>query len=229
MKWSELEIIDNGADRDALILPGWATDWRIFRGLQPELNLVSTRSFLPDQYLPAAREFLQETETHPVIIAGWSLGAFAAVELARSLPDRIDGVILAGVRRSYPDEEIQTVRSRLENNRTGCLRRFYRECFLPPQKDDYSRFRSDLMGAYLEEMQSEQLQAGLDYLAEQELTVGGAPACRTLFVHGGNDAVAPLEEARWLADRMDRAQILVVGAGHAAFLSPEFEAVLNDV
>lgn len=229
MKWSELELLDNDADRSALILPGWATDRRIFRGLHPDLNLVSPRSFLPDDYLPAAREFLRQADAAPLIVAGWSLGAFAAVELARELPDRVDGLILVGARRSYPAEEIQAVRKRLDRNRAGCLRRFYRECFLPPQKEDYKRFRSDLMGTYLEEMQRPRLEAGLDYLAGQELGLANAPPCRTLFVHGGNDAVAPLEEARWLADRMERAQILVVGAGHAAFLTPEFEAVLNDV
>lgn len=229
MKWPELELIDNDADHSALILPGWATDWRIFRGLHPDINLVSPRSFLPGDYMEAAGEFLQQCETEPLIVAGWSLGAFAAVELARSLPDRVDGVILVGARRSYPEVEIEAVRTRLEKNRQGCLKRFYRECFLPPQREDYKRFRSGLMETYLEEMEQPALEAGLDYLAEQELTLADVPPCKTLLVHGGNDAVAPLEEARWLSDRMERGQILVVGAGHAAFLTPEFEAVLNDV
>ena len=228
MKWPELEMIDNDGEGSALILPGWATDWRIFRGLDSSLNLVSPRSFLPGDYRSAAREFLQQTDDRPVIVGGWSLGAFAAVELARELPDRIDGLILVGARRSYPEEEIQAVRKRLERNRAGCLRRFYRECFLPPQKDDFKRFRSQLLDTYLQEMEAADLEAGLEYLADQKLTLASAPSCKALFVHGGNDAVAPLEEARWLADRLERAQMLVVGAGHAAFLSPEFEAVLND-
>jgi pimeloyl-ACP methyl ester carboxylesterase len=222
-------LIDNDADRSALMLPGWATDWRIFRGLHPDINLVSPRSSLPEHYMDAARGFLQQTDSEPLILAGWSLGAFAAVELARSEPDRVDGVILVGVRRTYPDEEIEAVRTRLKKNREGCLKRFYRECFLPPQKEDYKRFRSGLMEAYLEEMEEPALAAGLDYLSEQELTLADPPPCKTLLVHGGNDAVAPLPEARWLSDRWERGQILVVGAGHAAFLSPEFEAVLNDV
>jgi pimeloyl-[acyl-carrier protein] methyl ester esterase len=222
-------MIDNGADRQALILPGWATDWRVFRGLSPSLNLVSPCTFLPETYLPAVRDFLQQTSDRHLIVAGWSLGSFAALQLARELPDAVGGLILIGARRSYPAEDIQTVRGRLERNKAGCLRRFYRECFLPSQKEDFKRFRSGLMETYLEQMLPEDLEAGLDYLADREITVADAPPCKTLFVHGGNDAVAPLSEARWLVDRMERAQMLVVGTGHAAFLSPEFEAVLNDV
>lgn len=229
MESFELCRVNDGGETDALILPGWATDFRVFRPVSADYNLVSTRSFLPDHYVDEVAEYLQQECTSPVPLIGWSLGAYAATALARRFPDRVSTLILVGARDSYPDGEIQAVQDALEADREGCLRRFYRECFLPTQKDDYKRFRSDLMDTYLDEMRTGLLIEGLQYLGARSLVIEKLPDCDIIFVHGEQDVVAPVDSAMRLAESNQRARMEVLPeTGHAAFLSPDFQTVLSD-
>ena len=85
------------------------------------------------------------------------------------------------------------------------------------------------MPLYLEEMETAELLQGLDYLAAVEIGPETLPPCEVLIVHGEQDAVAPLPEARSLAEGAGDAQLHVLPhAGHAAFLTKDFERLMKD-
>jgi pimeloyl-ACP methyl ester carboxylesterase len=84
------------------------------------------------------------------------------------------------------------------------------------------------MDQYVTGWQTGELLRGLDYLERQRLSSSALPACPTTIVHGERDSVAPIREARQLAEGARHAELRVIpGAGHAAFMTDEFKSVLQ--
>ncbi|HEY3415443.1 MAG TPA: alpha/beta hydrolase [Armatimonadota bacterium] len=223
-------IRDIGAPRTLVLLPGWATDARIFASLNIAYNIITPKvrssaaspewnegegasllsresriTRLPQTtgtrryYKPdSLASLLQELAT-PVTLCGWSLGGFAAADFARQYPELVSKLILIGVRRRFPPELIAARRQALREDRPRCLSDFYRQCFLPAQRSDFRRFRAELELAYLQDFSTDDLEAGLDYLASVELSAEALSACPTVLVHGEQDVIAPISEARELA------------------------------
>lgn len=167
---------------------------------------------------------MESAGDRPVTLVGWSLGGYVALEIARENPGLVGKLILVGVRRSYPAEQIKGVRRAVRRDRPGFLARFYRQCFLPGWSGPYRRFKATLLDSYLEDMHMEYLTAGLDYLARQSIVPSALPDCPVVFVHGEKDAVAPVADVRRLVREVPRAVLRVIGGvGHAAFLDPGFD------
>ncbi|MHB9026944.1 MAG: alpha/beta fold hydrolase [Armatimonadota bacterium] len=263
---STWQIHDIGADRTLVLLPGWATDARIFAGLEIRYNTIMPqvrerktgtvpffRRFSGKWGLSpffAALATLLRDRTTPTTLVGWSLGGFAAADFARQYPELVSRLILVGVRHRFPLEQIAARRQALREDRARCLADFYRQCFLPAQRADFRRFHAELEPAYLREFSAEALEAGLDYLETVELSAETLPACPITLVHGEQDIIAPVEEARELAGIRPpipqplsprgargeadlaglggRITLHVLPAGHAAFLHPEFLTILHD-
>lgn len=226
---SNLRTIDNGGQCSIVCLPGWATDWRIFRDMHTECNVVSPESFLPASYMNDLTDYLREERTDPITVCGWSLGAYAGLTLAQRVPHKIRRMILIGVRSRYPETDIKSVKQSLLDEPERCLRRFYRQCFLPAQRDDYRTFRTKLMDAYLDAPDVESLCAGLDVLAEYHLPPDTLPECDIIMVHGQNDVVAPVTEARKVADAIPSWSLHEFEeCGHAAFMKPEFRDLFTN-
>ena len=224
MSCSEWTFEERGRARTLLLLPGWATDERVFGGVGAGFDRLLPPGFVTGPEVESGCERLDGA----AVVVGWSLGGFAAADFAARHADSVEKLVLIGVRRRYPREEIERVRRALTADREACLRRFYRECFLPAQREDFRRFRAELMPVYLDEMGTERLQEGLDYLEWAEIDPAALPAGKTVIVHGADDAVAPVEEARTLAAEAGVELRVVDGAGHAAFLSPGFDEILSD-
>lgn len=208
-----------------VLLPGWGTDHRIFRPLDlPEGTLIA-RVPGPD----GLADLLTDECGGEVTLAGWSLGGFHAARVAAQNPEAVERLVLVCVRRSYPEDDADDMIAELDRDPAACLQDFYRRCFLPAQRDDYRWFRSGLMPDYLESPDVGRLRDGLEYLREVELTHETLPPVPTTFVHGSRDAVAPVTEARDLAeDSADATFCAIEAAGHAAFLSDHFQTLLDD-
>jgi pimeloyl-ACP methyl ester carboxylesterase len=212
-----------------VFLPGWATDCRIFDGIAAGRRCLLAPSFVPGRYSRGLADYLKKTACGPVILAGWSLGGFAAVEFASRYPELVARLVLAGVRRRFPPREIEDFRRMLSADREACLGQFYRRCFLPSQSAGYRAFREGLMQDYLKEMKLRDLMEGLDYLAECEIGAAALPGRPAIFVHGARDSIAPLAEAVSLAGEVSGARMLVCpDAGHAVFLTKEFCSTVSD-
>lgn len=212
-----------------VLLPGWATDGRIFDGVLSGVTAVRTGPLRPEGFSRRLAAFLDRTSRGPVTVVGWSLGGFLAAEFAREFPDRVRRVVLVGIRRKYPEEDVKAVLRSLSADPAGCLSGFYAQCFYPSQIPAYRRFRSGLQGAYLREMDGGALREGLSYLAEAKLSGEALPACPVAIVHGEKDVVAPLAEAERLAREGGNVTFHPLpGMAHAAFLASGFRTVVAD-
>jgi pimeloyl-ACP methyl ester carboxylesterase len=164
-----------------------------------------------------------------VTVVGWSLGGFLAAEFAREYPDRVRRVVLVGIRRKYPEGDVEAVLRSLSADPGTCLSGFYAQCFYPSQMPAYRRFRGGLQAAYLREMDGGALREGLSYLVGARLSGETLPSCPVAIVHGEKDAVAPLAEAEGVAREGGNTTFHPLpGAAHAAFLADGFRAVVVD-
>jgi malonyl-CoA O-methyltransferase len=213
-----------------VLLPGWATDGRLFDGLFPGIPSVRVSGALrPDGFPDRLAAFLETSAPGPVTVVGWSLGGFLAAEFAARHPGRVRRLVLVGVRRRYPAADVDAVRERLSRDRKGCLSDFYAQCFFPSRMADYRRFRAGLQEEYLRGMDDAALLEGLSYLASSTLSPAALPPCPVAIVHGEKDVVAPAAEAESLARDSGRAAYsLLRGAPHAAFLDERFGAAASD-
>ena len=211
-----------------VFLPGWATDYRVF----DSMDLSTNRLFPIDPLSPSLcgelSAFIRAHGLAPVALMGWSLGGFVAVDFARSCPDLVSDLLICGVRRHYPVQQIDATRRSILDNRERFLASFYRQCFLPAQKDDYHWFRDQLLGRYVEEMDADHLLTSLDYLAQVRMEADSLPARPICMIHGYLDLVAPVHEAEALAKEAGNVQLSVLpNAGHAAFLTTEARLVIE--
>jgi len=222
-----------------VLLPGWATDGRIFEGVLPGVTAVTTGQLRPMGFTARLAAFLGRAARGPVTVVGWSLGGFLAAEFAREYPDRVRRVVLVGIRRRYPAADLSAVRASLLRDREACLSTFYAQCFLPaqttareglvPRPPAYRRFRAGLQAVYLREMDGRALREGLSYLASARFSRETLPACPVAIVHGGKDVVAPFAEAEGVAREGGNATFHPLpGAAHAAFLADGFRAEVGD-
>ncbi len=228
MPREEFTVVGEG-EPSMVLLPGWATDGRIFDGVFPGVTAVTTGQLRPEGFSRRLAVFLDRATSGPVTILGWSLGGFLAAEFAREYPDRVRRVVLVGIRREYPEGDVAAVLRSLSGDPGSCLSGFYAQCFHPSQIAAYRRFRSGLLAAYLREMDGDALREGLSYIAKARLSGDTLPACPVMIVHGGKDVVAPLAEAEGVAREGGNATFHPVpGAAHAAFLADGFRAVVAD-
>jgi pimeloyl-ACP methyl ester carboxylesterase len=224
----EFTVVGAG-DPSVVLLPGWATDGRIFEGVFPGVTAVTTGLLRPEGFLRRLAAFLDRAARGPVTVVGWSLGGFLAAEFARKYPDRVRRVVLVGIRREYPEGDVEAVLRSLAADPGRCLSGFYTRCFYPSQIPAYRRFRGRLQAAYLREMDGEALREGLSYLASARLSRGTLPACPVAVVHGEKDVVAPFAEAEGVARETGNATFHPLpGGAHAAFLADGFRAVVAD-
>ena len=228
MPREEFFVVGEG-DPSMVLLPGWATDGRIFEGVLPGEAAVTTGPLRPEGFTTRLASFLDRTARGPVTVVGWSLGGFLAAEFAREYPDRVRRVVLVGIRREYPEGDVGAVLRSLSADPGSCLSGFYAQCFYPSQMPAYRRFRAGLQAAYLREMDGGALREGLSYLAGARLSGETLPACPVAIVHGEKDVVAPFAEAEGVAREGGNATFHPLpGAAHAAFLADGFRAVVAD-
>lgn len=224
----EFVVVGNG-DPSVVLLPGWATDGRIFEGLFPGVTAATTGALRPEGFTRRLASFLDRAARGPVTVVGWSLGGFLAAEFAREHPDRVRRAVLVGIRRGYPEADVEEVLRSLSADPGACLSGFYARCFYPSQIPDWRRFRAGLQAAYLREMDGGVLREGLSYLASASLSGGALPPCPVAIVHGEKDVVAPPAEAEGVARERGNATFHPLpGAAHAAFLAECFRAVITD-
>ena len=225
----EFFMVGGGGDPSMVLLPGWATDGRIFEGALPGATAVTTGALRPEGFPRRLAAFLDRAARGPVTVVGWSLGGFLAAAFAREHPERVRRVVLVGIRRGYPEGDVEEVLRSLTADPGACLSGFYARCFYPSQLPAWRRFRTGLQAEYLRELDGGVLREGLSYLASARLSGGALPPCPVSIVHGEKDVVAPLAEAAGVAGESGNATFHPLPeASHAAFLGEGFRALIAD-
>ena len=76
----EIKFINRGFKDNLVLIPGWATDWRIFDGLDLNYNYISLTEFSPSNFVGGLSQYLENNSIDKVSMFGWSMGAFLAAD-----------------------------------------------------------------------------------------------------------------------------------------------------
>ncbi len=224
---SKFKFLDRAAKDTILLIPGWATDHRIFDTLDIGYNYILPIESSPFDFCEGLTEAMEENGVKKISVLGWSMGGFIACDVLSKYRDRVAELILVGVRRRDDKTNNENIKKLLEKNKKGFLRKFYKDCLPKDGTVGDEWFRTGLLKDYIEEMELSRLIEGLDYLSEHRIEPVYLEGSKVTFVHGLDDKIAPIKEAMELKDYTPRSQFISMeGVGHMPFLAPEFEKVL---
>ncbi len=212
--------------KDALVLiPGWATDYRIFSSLDLNYNYLLPVKFNLLDFKKKLREELERNCLNKVSIFGYSLGGFLAGEFFKDNPERINKLILVSIRKKYNPVLLEEIAIKLKKNKKAYLYKFYLNCFSDKDKIGVSWFKEELLKDYLDAMTLPELLRGLEYLSGAELQMGALKTFKKLtIIHGKDDIVAPFREAVEIKSELPQVEFIgLPDSGHIPFLSRKFE------
>lgn len=167
---------------------------------------------------------LNKNSINRISLFGWSLGGFLAVDFALKNPDKIDEVILLGIRRRFDPETLEDARRKLKESKKAYLYKFYLECFSGAEKKELSWFRKHLLSDYLVNMNTEDLIAGLDYFSKAHIDIKTLVLIKNLRVfHGLDDRIAPVKEIEEIKNSLPNQKFIIMSdTGHIPFLNHSF-------
>ncbi|MFA5104569.1 MAG: alpha/beta hydrolase [Candidatus Margulisiibacteriota bacterium] len=215
---NKFKYINRHHKKDIVLLPGWATDHRIFDKLDIEYNYIVPADFDPFSFSDPLIGFLQNNCFKKISLFGWSMGGFAAADFAVKNPYLIDELILVGVKEKYQRDGVEKVKELLLENKKAYLYKFYRDCFSLKDKETLSWFKEKLMADYLDLFENEKLLKWLDYLLATPLDLEALSKMKVKFVYGAADKIVPAAEVMSLKKKMPSAEfIFKENKGHLAF------------
>jgi pimeloyl-ACP methyl ester carboxylesterase len=224
---NDFEFIDRKHRETLVLLPGWATDARVFSALDVPYNYFLARQFDPFTLEQDLLHALDAQGIKQCAILGFSMGGFTAVRFAHAHHMRVSKLFLIGIRERYPKKQIAFVREHVEKDCAGYLANFYVHSF--HHKDAMVWFKKHLYEAYCQEMKKDELVKGLDYLAEHDIAAEYFHKdIPVTFIHGQEDDIAPFEEMRRIKNSLFGAHLHAVpGAGHLCFLEKDVSSVIK--
>ena len=215
--------------RTLLALGGWAGSWEVW---------TETLSYLSETWRTVAYDhrgtgatiapvdsitlpnmvddvftILDELGIEQCVLASESAGAFTAIQAALRHPERFSGlVVVDGVyQREQPDEPDMFARG-LRANYPATLDQFALVCAPDPEQEAIRRWGRQI----LDRCAQPAAIALYECLYGVDLRPRIAEiALPTLVIHGSADALAPVEDAEWLAATIPGSRLVVLpGAGH---------------
>lgn len=237
-----------GRGRPLVMLHGWGMHSGLWSPLLPRLieryrmhlvdlpdhghsdALVTPPPLSLSRVVEAVELAIAETPA-PLMILGWSLGGQVALEWARLRPARIGALVLMSTtpsfiqRPDWPHAMAEATLRQFGDELTVAYRpTLKRFVTLQVQGSEHARdalasLRSQLFARG--EPSPQALRDSLELLVSNDLRSGiGAISQPALVIAGERDTLAPVAAARWLADALPQASLLVIpGAAHAPFLS----------
>ena len=123
MKSGIFEYIERFKEDTIVLLPGWASDYRVFTNLNLEFNYLLPTDFYPYTFENNLLSSLKERKIKKVSFFGWSLGGFAAYSFVLKHTKLVDKLILISIRKKYKKEEIELVKSSTYDTLKGLIKR----------------------------------------------------------------------------------------------------------
>jgi pimeloyl-ACP methyl ester carboxylesterase len=220
---SKFKLVNTpGAKDTMLLIPGWATDYRIFNALNINYNYLLPVEFSPSIFCEDLLAAMEANGIKKISVLGWSMGGFIACDILSKYRDRVNEVIFVGVRRRYEKANNEKIKILLIKDRKAFLYKFYNDC-ISVDSEAYKWFRAYLLKDYLESMKLDYLLDELDYLSEHQIEPKYLEGVKVTFVHGRKDRIAPIEEAMVLKEALPQARFISIeDAGHIPFFTQEF-------
>jgi len=216
------KFIDKGFKDLAVLIPGWAADYRIFKPLNLEFNYLVPLAFYPDTFEKDLLKTLRESKIDKLSLFGWSLGGFLASSFASRHKEFIDELILVSIRKKYVKKELAEIKTHLGKNKRGYLYKFYTQCFF--KKESRQWFRKNLLKTYCEELDLRYLVDSLAYLESAVIQPQSIKDIKKIkIIHGECDKIAPIEEALGIKEKLPHAEFISIeNTGHMPFLEGGF-------
>ncbi len=221
---SEFEFRDRGFKDTLVFVPGWATDWRIFEGLELDYNYLLPTKLDTADFNRQLLNRMEQLKISKVSILSFSLGGFLAAEFACAYPEKIAKLILLGVRKRYDPQLLENIKRQIQSDRRPWLYKFYLNCFSRADTRGREWFKRNLLKNYLDKLSSDELIRGLDYLAAQTLNLKLLAKLEDVSIfHGCDDSIAPVKEVLEIQADLPQAKFtLLADRGHLFFLSGDF-------
>ena len=215
------KYLDRGYQKVIVLIPGWATDYRIFDSLDLDFNYLLPLNFSPFTFEKNLLRVLRDKKISRVSLLGWSLGGFLGAEFAAKHTDPIDELILISIRKKYKEREIAEVKGLLKKSKKGYLYNFYTRCF--SEKKNLSQFKKSLFRRYCKKLDLEYLLETLDYLRRAEIKPEElAGVGKIKIIHGEADKIAPVKEAGNIKEGLVQAEFVSIrDSGHIPFLEED--------
>lgn len=221
----EFNLIDRGYESTLVLIPGWASDWRIFSSLNLAYNYILPLKFNPVNFNLSLSVFLHQKQLRKVSLLGWSLGGFVAHDFAIKYPQVIKEIFLISIRQKYDKAMLVELEQKLKNNKEAYLYKLYQSWFSLADEESLRWFRKNLLKKYLQELSLDYLLAGLNYLKNASLDVKSSEFTSNLTIfHGTEDKIAPLPEAESIFKKYPSVKFVsLTQLGHLPFLNKVFQ------
>jgi pimeloyl-ACP methyl ester carboxylesterase len=165
-----------------------------------------------------------------VSLFGWSMGGFLAVDFALQYLPRVEELFLLGIRKQYDPEILEEIAQKIKSNKRAFLRRFYSDCFFSSTNDGWDWFKNNLMRDYLDNLSTQELLDGLNYLSRARISYRELSLVPKISIfHGEQDKISPIEEVFSMKSSFPEINFVgLKGAGHIPFFGPEFGKYFQD-
>lgn len=205
----------------AATLTGWQRIAPDLRGLG--LSEVPESGYSMGGYAEDLIALLDQAHVARAVVCGFSMGGYIAFELLRRYPGRVQALVLANTRAAADDAEGRSRRDAMiaRIRRDGpaflaedMLPRLLAPATLQTMPDVVRQVRSMIAGHA-----DTGLIGAIEAMRDRESAVPLLPeiSVPTLVVHGSDDQLIPLAEARGMAEGIPGAHFGVIpGAGHLA-------------
>jgi len=221
--------IDNSNGELVVLVPGWATDARVFIPADIPYDALEATGSSPDDFEQALLRKL-ESDGRKAVLVGWSFGALLAAEFAAKHPDLVESAVLMSVKPYYSEGDIERMEQFLRRDKTGYLKMFYRRCLGGHGRRERKWFEDTLQGIFIEQADMDELLGSLRSFSGKKLPLQALKVCqnRLVFLYGENDTIAPPEDMFEIKRNLPKANYIVFeDMGHMPFLHPDFKYILE--
>jgi 3-oxoadipate enol-lactonase len=222
----------------ARVPAGWrfvAPDMRGFGGHPPEPTIDGPITI--DTYAADLAEFMAHLDMANAVVCGLSMGGYVAMALAKRAPKRIAGLVLADTRATADSDETRSARDRMLQRLADAGPAAVADDMLPKLLGPISaREQPDLIDVVrrvIESNHPEGIAAAIRAMKDRpdSIDVLSSLGCPALIVVGGDDVIAPLDEAEAMHQALQGSQLTVLpSVGHMSNLEAPaaFNALLAD-
>ena len=226
---SEFKLSDRGFKETIVLIPGWATDYRILAALDLNYNYLFPVHFQPTSFKNDLSKFLDGQGLRKISLLGWSSGGFLAADFASHHPESVGELILLSIRDKYPVKTLEKIKECVKKNKKAYLYKFYLECFSHGESEEFTLFKKGLLKDYMDMMATEDLIGGLEYLSQARINARSLQGVKRIrFFHGEEDKIAPLKEALKVKSQISQADFVIFPkTGHMPFLNQHFREKIS--